>query len=51
MDWKAIQKLSVTIIFALYIYFDRTSRKNYEKYIEQCYDQWYLCMLLNMYNY
>ena len=35
----------------IYIYFDRTSRKNYGKWTEQCYDQWYLRILLSMYNY
>ena len=36
--WKAIEKFWVIIICGLH--FDRTSRINYEKYDEKCYDQW-----------
>ena len=33
------------------LHFDRTLRINYEKYDKKCYDQWYLSILLNTYNY
>ena len=33
------------------LHFERTLRINYEKYDEKCYDQWYLSISLNTYNY
>ena len=31
--------------------FGRTSKMKCEKYDEKCYDQWYISILLNTYNY
>ena len=50
IDWNVRQfKSFVLQLFEAYI--DKISRINYKKYDEKWYDQWYISILLNMYNY